>query len=563
MKQLLILVVTSLTWSISFAQSSSVPVHSENEYLLQRFEVRYGNTDDIHTSHRGYERKQIAEYAEGIEKSDFYLSIQDKYNIQYLKRDNAEWLTEGEILSKKPVLKYFYRSPANLFHVDTKSFSLKVNPVIQFQMAYAKQDSVSELNNSGDRLFINSRGLELRGVIKKKIGFYAAATDNQSRSPVYYQEMIKMNDAVPGFGYYKLFKTTGVDHFDTKGNVMFEIYDYVHAEFGYGKNFLGNGYRSLMLSDFGANYLYLKLNTRVWKLDYQNLFTEFILDYDGPNSGPGQGDTLLQRKYGAFHHLSLNVNSNLNFGLFEGVMFSRQKHFELEYLVPVIFYRAIEQQLGSPDNVVLGLDAKYNLFHRAQIYAQFVLDDINIAEMRSSAGWWGNKWGFQLGAKGYDIYFSNLDALVELNIVRPYMYAHNSELSNYTHYNQPLAHPSGANFKEFIGMLRYKPLRNLTVQAKYIYSVFGADSSDSNWGGNIFMPYIPHQQDYGNKVAQGVATNLTIADFLISYEWKHNINLDLNIVMRNSDSVLKSRDRNSTYVGLGIRINTNYKPFDF
>ena len=49
---------------------------------------------------------------------------------------------------------------------------------------------------------------------------------------------------------------------------------YLDFQFGYDKNFIGNGYRSLFLSDFGNSYLFLKINTRIWKFNYLNLFME-------------------------------------------------------------------------------------------------------------------------------------------------------------------------------------------------------------------------------------------------------------------------------------------------
>ena len=50
-----------------------------------------------------------------------------------------------------------------------------------------------------------------------------------------------------------------------------------------------------------------------------------------------------------------------------------------------------------------------------------------------------------------------LDITAEYNMVRPYTYSHDRAeegivISNYTHYNSPLAHPLGSNFRE--GLLR-------------------------------------------------------------------------------------------------------------
>src|SRR4029078_4194699 len=168
---------------------------------------------------------------------------------------------------------------------------------------------------------------------------------------------------------------------------------------GYDKNFIGNGYRSLFLSDHGNSNLFFKINTRIWRLNYQNLFMELM-----PQFKKGGVDTLLDRKYAAMHHLDMNVTKWLNIGLFEGVIFGRKNHFDFQYLNPVIFYRHIEGTIGSPDNAVAGLDFKANIAHTAQLYGQLMLDEFQLSELKRNRGYWANKFGVQLGLKYVDAF---------------------------------------------------------------------------------------------------------------------------------------------------------------
>ena len=78
--------------------------------------------------------------------------------------------------------------------------------------------------------------------------------------------------------------------------------------------------------------------------------------------------SLLRKKYAAMHHLDVNVTKWLNIGLFEGVIFGRKDHFEFGYLNPIIFYRSIEQQNGSYDNSVAGIDFKANMLQTSSSY---------------------------------------------------------------------------------------------------------------------------------------------------------------------------------------------------
>jgi hypothetical protein len=76
----------------------------------------------------------------------------------------------------------------------------------------------------------------------------------------------------------------------------------------------------------------------------------------------------------------LNVGKNLTLGIWENVIFDRQDslendRFEVDYFNPLIFYRAVEHGLNSSDNVLLGMDWKWNFLSRFSFYGQFVLDE--------------------------------------------------------------------------------------------------------------------------------------------------------------------------------------------
>src|SRR5437763_10595024 len=166
-------------------------------------------------------------------------------------------------------------------------------------------------------IFQNSRGVSIRGLIADKIGVSTYLTENQERDPLYVQRWVNEHQAVPGEGYYKFFKRTGYDYFDARGYFTFNVAKYIDVAFGYDKNFIGNGYRSLFLSDFANNALFLKLNTRIWKLNYQNLFMELT------NTHPRTFDLYLNKKYAAIHHLDISATKWLKISLFEAVVFGR------------------------------------------------------------------------------------------------------------------------------------------------------------------------------------------------------------------------------------------------
>lgn len=541
------------------AQSTYLPQDDKAGILMERLEIK-SRADSFFSfsKTRPFTRLHVVNAVSHYlqQNGNKSLSKVDAYNVQRLMMNNLEYLTAADRLkyaSKKPVLKRFYTSPANLYEVHITDFDLVINPVIQV--------IVSKEKDNDETLYLNTRGLNLRGRIANKIGFYAYVTDNQEKDPFYVRDWVNRRKAVPGEGFYKQFKQTGYDYFDARGYFTFNVTKYINVAFGYDKNFIGNGYRSLFFSSAGNSNLFLKLNTRIWKINYQNLFMELHAA-----EIPG-GDKLLPKKYAAMHHLDVSLTKWLNIGLFEGVVFGRKDRFDFGYLNPIIFYRSIEQQNGSFDNSVAGLDVKANLFKKIQVYGQLSLDEFLLSEITKNNGYWGNKWGIQIGGKYIDAFgISNLDLQGEFNVVRPYTYSHRDSVANYTHYNQPMAHPLGANFSEFIGIARYQPAPKWLAVAKLIYYQQGRDSNATSYGSNILLPNIPPYRigDFGHALGSGWKTNVVYFSFLLSYEFRENLFLELNAIMRKQETkTAPITSANPSIISFGVRWNMHRREFDY
>jgi hypothetical protein len=548
----------------SFSQSTYLNQGAKEYGFIDRLEIKQQTNTDINfSSVKPFSRKalvQAAEYLDSIrlgQKSSssgagMHFSKVDEYNMRSLLMNNTEWVTgsKEDFVSNRPVLKTFYKTKVNMLEVNSKDFFMALNPVLQFRQG--------KESNNDERIFLNTRGVSVRGLIAKRVGFSSFITENQERGPQFYHQRIAELRAVPGVGFYKPFKKTGVDYFDARGSVTFNAAKYIDFQLGYDKNFIGNGYRSLFLSDWGNSYLFAKVNTKIWKFNYQNIFMELMPQFKKNN------DSLLPRKYAAMHHLSINATKWLNVGLFEGVIFGRKDHFEFQYLNPVIFYRHIEGSVGSPDNAVAGLDFKANVAHRMQFYGQFMIDEFILKEVKNNPTSWVNKFALQVGAKYIDVLgVKNLDVQVETNRVRPFTYSHNDTIANYTHYNQPLAHPLGANFQEFIGILNYQPIPRLTVYARAIYYKQGLDSNGVNFGGNIFRDYTTRIANNGFEVGSGRKATCLNATFQVTYELKENLMFDLSLLQRTYEIAGLAGNNKSTTISLGLRLNMFKKNYDF
>jgi hypothetical protein len=550
------------------AQSVYLPGGQRSQHLVDRMEIRLGNLDGhLHTAHKPYRVEEVLRLARAADSAGVLNSRADAFNFRYLYNDHAEYARQQDSSlapwREKPFLKVFYQEPASLLQVDVPHFDLRVNPVIHWELGFE--------SGQDDFRYRNTRGAEIRGRVDDKVAFYLSVTENQGRFMQYVQDRWRaQNQAMPGEGRGKsistdtlLFGRGGIDFFSAQGYIEFPVSRHIHVQFGQDRNFIGDGYRSLLLSDAGKDYLFLKIKTRVWKLEYQNLFAE-LADYRRNNIS----DSPIPKKYMAMHRLGINIGKRANIGLWESVAFgpvdsTGRGGFDLYYLNPLIFYRAVEFNLGSLDNIMIGADWKWNFCNSARFYGQFLLDEFNFTRLREGEGWWANKFGLQAGMLYIDAFgLPNLDLQAEFNTVRPYTYAHFNRLSAHTHFAQPLAHPLGANFREGVGLLRYQPLERLDLSARLIAARYGTDTAGSNWGSNIFLDSNTFEQEFGNQIGQGVRNDLLLIDATASWMLFHDFFVELRLVRRRLESSLDGVTA-STYVGGGIRWNTGRRDFGF
>lgn len=542
----------------SFSQSAYFNLNQASNSILDRLEIKSGNIkNQLFLDAKPLRRDAVAGFISQFDSSsslNIKLTPADNYWINYLKNDNLPWSGIDPLNAKRPVLKYFYRSKANFYQYTDSSFHVFINPVLAFE---GGKESISD-----KMVYRNTRGVEIRGSIDKKVGFYSYITENQLRLPEHIRQYTNATGAVPGEGFTKPYKdSAGRDFFNTRGYITFSPTRHIHMQFGNDRNFIGNGYRSLLLSDFAKDYLSLKINTQIWRFNYQNIFAQFT-DFQPRLPKP------YPKKYGAFHYLSLDVTKFWNIGVMEGIMFNDRKNegrgFDFSYLNPVIFYRSVEHNLGSPDNALAGMNTSFIFMKHFRLYGQVVLDEFVISELRKNRGWWGNKYALQAGFKYIDMFgLPNIDWQTEFNLVRPYTYSSDTPANSFSQFNQALAHPRGANFRELINILRINTYGPVDIKLKYILTEQGKDTSNSNYGSNILLSYKTRQADYGNSLLQGNKSITQYMEAVVSWQARQNLFLDINAIYRTEKADFNNINTNNFYLGAGLRLNFISQTYDF
>lgn len=585
MKKLLTLFCT--LFILSHLSAQSVPYLFSNEavyHQMDRFDVLYGNNSQIHTAQKPYTRDNVVRYALSLDSVKGQLSPLDRTALQYIYDDNNELLMPSELpttlggkqqpvanesgtpqysVNKKALLKHFYKTPANFFEGHGRYFDIKINPVAQFSYGRERGDP--------DPVFLNQRGAEIRGSIDKRVYFQSNILESQVRFADFVTAHVERDSAIQGAGLYKTYQSlllplnNSYDFVTAQGLIGFNITPHIGMQFGNGQNFSGDGLRSIFLSNTAQSYLFLKLTTQVGKFQYQNIFAELHRD-----NRLNANNALNLKKYMATHQLSVNVKPNLNLGIFETIIMNRSGHFELQYLNPIIFYRSVEHALGSPDNVLLGANFKWNVAKRASFYGEFLLDEFQLKELLSSKGWWANKYAAQIGFKYFNVLnIDHLDMQLEYNKVRPFTYSYYDNQRNYTHAFQNLAHPLGSNFTEIMARIRYQPTWKLLFDGRLMYANAGENKVDAtgriieNFGNIPYVPSDSRKGEYGYFTTEGVNAKTLLISLDISYQFYHNMFADIHLLRRTKDSADPARSEASTFIGGGIRVNIGNYRSDF
>lgn len=441
----------------------------------------------------------------------------------------------------------------HVVNIKRKDFSFIVDPLLHFEFD-------KEFGTEGTK-YINTRGFQVYGTIGKQVGFFTSFYENQARFVEYVDNFIRRTGVVPGQGKVSTIKPGEYDFASATGYLSYSPSKYFNFQFGHGKNFWGDGYRSLLLSDNAFNYPFLKFTTDFWKIKYVVMYAQFQ-DLDADFSA----ELGYLKKYGTLHYLSMDLTKRLNFSLFEAIIWEaqdttgQQRGLEINYLNPIIFLRPVEFSLGSPDNALLGFNLSYRIARHNTVYAQILLDEFRLKEVIAGDGWWGNKQALQLGVKSFELFkIHNLYFQTELNYIRPYTYAHWKTTQAYGHYNQPLAHPIGANVVESVNFLKYH-YKRWYFNYEFQYAVYGEDKDGRNYGRNIFESYNNRVSDDGNYVGQGLRTNLLYNNFRASYllNPSNNLNISLGITHRNLENDLGSQNDLFIYVSLRTPFENNY-----
>lgn len=437
----------------------------------------------------------------------------------------------------------------HLLQVRTKDVSIDIDFMFDFSIG---SDFLEDSELSDERfLSNNTRGFRIAGDLGKKLSFHTSFYENQSIDPTYYNQFIKISGVVPGQGRAKTLTARGMDYGWSAGVISYTPIKQLNVQFGQDKHFIGNGYRSILLSDASFNYPFVKFtyNTLDQRLQYSTIYArlqsmERLPIGDTPES-------LFKWKGATFNYLSYNVNKRVQVGVFESTIWqimdsTGMRAFNYMRTNPVIGVNTAVYGFDDENNVTLGLDLRLKLTDKIQAYGQFVLDDPN-----------KDKYGWQAGVKFFDLFIPEFYLQLEYNTVMPFTFTSNPVLQNYSHFNQPIGHPYGAYFDELVGIVQYR-VKQWTFKWKVNYAIYHLDGEDGKFGGDIF------RLDNGLETdGEPIERVLFYNDIEVSFLVNQMSNFRVKGGMWARDLSNAPKHLNTIYLYLGISTNLFNKYHDF
>jgi hypothetical protein len=187
-----------------------------------------------------------------------------------------------------------------------------------------------------------SLGLQLGGTVGNEFYYNIAGYENSAVFPEYLSTYINQVGIVPGQAYAKTYRNNGYDWDYITATVSYTPVKFLNISAGRDKTFVGDGYRSLLLSDAASPYPFFKLTATLGNVRYMAMWASFNDPVDLDANGNDR------KKGGVFHYLDWNVSNRFSVGFFDAIIWynkdeaGHSRPFDVSYINPVIFLRPAE-----------------------------------------------------------------------------------------------------------------------------------------------------------------------------------------------------------------------------
>ncbi len=310
-------------------------------------------------------------------------------------------------------------------------------------------------------------------------------------------------------------KVTAKIEFDSQ----FGVFAVGRGKFNLGNNIGG----SIILSDVSNDYGYLS---------YQANFGEWYLNFLHASLIADSLSTFSDGK--KFDEKNLVVHSihrkNEKWHLFFGeeVIYGNRT-IDFNYLLPQTIMRVTEHNLGDRDNIMIFFGYNWKLSKNIHHYFNFLFDELSKSKIFTD--WWGNKYATQTGISITNILNKkNTDNLTfEFTAIRPWIYTHKFLVDKYSHDDNPLGFPDGANLIQYA--MQYKLPFTKTIN----WINFVSYTRQGSVGNQFYINYESRPKDTATWL-EGQITDKFKIKSVLGWNFLHRHNLRIGYQYLSEDN---------------------------
>ena len=240
------------------------------------------------------------------------------------------------------------------------------------------------------------------------------------------------NAVIPGAARTKPFKIDGFDYAYAVGNIIYRPHRSIILSAGNTAHFIGDGYRSLLLSDNSVPAPFVRAVVKLskkWEFNYLRMRLFNLIRRPVSSSV----ESYYESKSFSANYISYRPNNKFSISFFEGVIWSRGDSITSKRVHPLYYSpipgTALAMLSKAEMNYLLGINFNYTPLLGHRIYGQVAATNCELSKL-----------GFQIGYRRYSLFGQkNLQLQVEYNHVPKGMYQTGNMRMNYSYYNLPMA----------------------------------------------------------------------------------------------------------------------------
>lgn len=523
-----ILFISILSFWVCFSLCAQVWENHRSEIYPYLYRMAQKGLIEFNDVSRPLSRQQIFSWLDTLQKNQAALTSIEKKELSFYQQEYRP-LTFTDAASIT-----FAKKDANgrwrLLSIGSKDFELHLDPIFSAGYVSGNTTAFRQVSN-GAQLWGKAKNISFQL-------YYRDVTETGKGLDTFRRESPETGIIKIGPGT----KPNAQNFSDLRGHMS---YAFKKGSISFGKDQFLWGYGEngrIVMSDKAPSFPYLRFDYRPMKwLHYQQIhgwLNSNIVDSNRsyPTGTSGVMDDIrlvFHPKFIAHHSITILPKKGWSISLGESMVYSDQ--FDPVYLIPVIFYKAYENNRSVNLNAgsngqFFGQISSRNHIPKTHVYSTLFIDEIRVTTLFNPQKR-RTQLGVNFGFNTTDVFLPYLTIGAEYTRLNPFVYQNFIPTQNYTQHNYYLGDWMGANADRFISFIKYSPIPRVRTMLRVQQMRKGAV-------GSIRDQYFAEPQP---AFLSGLYKKRTDVLIQANYEWINNLYIYAALQLMQQSPVGKPR----------------------